>query len=354
MSTSTYRSQVTRLQKEGAEIQKKIADERKKISRIKGEIGSIERSISSSTSISTLNSKKRQVESKHSDLARAEKNLGDLSSRSAAKSEELRRALGNLERAEEQDRKRVDAVSKKRRDDELRHAREVTRETEKQARIHNSLRRSSFVIDIAKLPEKITVLFLASNPLDQPALRLDEEIRTITEKIRAADFRDHLELKSRWALRTGDFLQALNEDRPTIVHFSGHGSEDGELIFQNSSGAAHYVTKDAIVATIATMADSVRMVVFNACFSAGQADDVAKHVDIAIGVDDAIGDDAARYFASQLYSSIAFGHSVGRSYDQARAAVAMEMGKIPDEHLPTLYCREGVDAYEYILVRPSA
>ena len=34
------------------------------------------------------------------------------------------------------------------------------------------------------IPEKITVLFLAANPTDTPALRLDEEARMIFEKIR--------------------------------------------------------------------------------------------------------------------------------------------------------------------------
>jgi hypothetical protein len=38
--------------------------------------------------------------------------------------------------------------------------------------------------------EKIRILFLAANPKDTTQLRLDEEIREIQAKIRAAEFRD--------------------------------------------------------------------------------------------------------------------------------------------------------------------
>ena len=67
------------------------------------------------------------------------------------------------------------------------------------------------------------MLFLAANPAGTPPLKLDEEIRQITAKIRAAEYRDSLELVSRWAVRPDDLQQALLEVKPHVVHFSGHG-----------------------------------------------------------------------------------------------------------------------------------
>ena len=64
-------------------------------------------------------------------------------------------------------------------------------------------------------------------------VRLDEEVREITAQIRASDYRDSVDLVSRWAVRPLDVLQALNEDKPHIVHFSGHGSSGTELVFQD-------------------------------------------------------------------------------------------------------------------------
>lgn len=38
--------------------------------------------------------------------------------------------------------------------------------------------------------------------------------------IRKSEHRDSVKLESRWATRTIDILQAINEVDPTIVHFS--------------------------------------------------------------------------------------------------------------------------------------
>ena len=82
---------------------------------------------------------------------------------------------------------------------------------------------------------KTTILFLAANPDGVTKLALDKECRAIREKIRAGDFPKSLELKTEWAVRPDDLLQYLNEYRPHVVHFSGHGSASEELIFHDAS-----------------------------------------------------------------------------------------------------------------------
>jgi hypothetical protein len=86
------------------------------------------------------------------------------------------------------------------------------------------------------MSEKVKILFLAANPKASTPLRLDEEIRQIQEKIRAAEFRDSFELQSRWAVRPLDLLQAFNEVRPHVVHFSGHGTCKAELVLEDDAG----------------------------------------------------------------------------------------------------------------------
>jgi hypothetical protein len=146
--------------------------------------------------------------------------------------------------------------------------------------------------------ESMTVLFLAANPLDQAPLRLDEEVRAIGEMIRRAEHRDALRLESRWAVPPLDVLQAINECRPRMVHFSGHGSAQDEIVFQDNSGNAKLVSKEAIVQTMAAASDDIQLVFFNACYTRGQAEAVVAHVPAAIGMNTAIGDDAARVFAT--------------------------------------------------------
>jgi hypothetical protein len=199
-------------------------------------------------------------------------------------------------------------------------------------------------------PPKIRVLFVAANPIDLERLRLDEEMRDITARIRASEHRDSVELISAWAARPTDLLQSLNEYRPHVVHFSGHGSDKGEVIFQGVDGSAKPVSREAIVEVMKTAGDDIRLVVFNACFSQAQAEAVTKHVDAAIGMSDEIGDEAARIFAAQFYSAVGFGHSVGKAFGQAKAALMME--GIPEEDTPRLFTEEGVDAGQIVLVRP--
>jgi hypothetical protein len=183
---------------------------------------------------------------------------------------------------------------------------------------------SAAIEKLRQLPEKITVLFLAANPLDQPTLRLDEEARAIGEMIRKSEHRDAVLFESRWALRPLDVLQALNELRPRIVHFSGHGSDRDEIVFQDNDGRTKLVGKEAIVQTMAAASGDIQLIFFNTCYSKPQAEAVVKHVPAAIGMNTSIGDAAARVFSAQFYSAIGFGLSVGRAFQQGLAALMLE------------------------------
>src|SRR4051794_39308284 len=100
---------------------------------------------------------------------------------------------------------------------------------------------------------KVRILFLAANPVATPPLKLDEEIRRITTKVRAAEYRDSLELVSRWAVRPDDLLQALLELKPHVVHFSGHGSPDAEIILLDDRGDPKPVGQEALVQLFRTL-----------------------------------------------------------------------------------------------------
>lgn len=261
---------------------------------------------------------------------------------------EQRRAQNSLDQAVKQRTKKEDAEAKKRRDTEMRHAKSMTREAERQNRLHSATLSKG---DLLRLPEKITVLFFASNPLDQTQLRLDEEIREVERQIRLSEHRDSVKLVPKLAVRTEDLFQALNEHAPDVVHFSGHGSEDS-VVFQDPDGNTKAVPKEAISAMIAATRGQIRLIVFNTCFSRSQAEAVASHVGTAIGMNAPIGDEAARTFASQLYSAIGFGGSVGVAFDQAVARLMLE--GIPEEKTPELFAAEGVDPEQVILVRPES
>jgi hypothetical protein len=351
MSLDSYRSSIARLTKEKANLEQELAKERSKAARLQSDASSIARSITKNTSLSTLQSKQRQIESKQKDSAQCQKKIADLEGKIAGKVSDLVRNSKSLEKAEEQERKKRENESKKRRVEELRHVQSVTRETERQVALHTQLRRNHLVMDLARLPEAIKVLFIASNPIDRTQLRLDEEIRAITEKIRGSAHRDSVQLVSRWAARPNDLLQALNEIKPHIVHFSGHGSDNNELIFQADDGSTKLVSQEAIVATMSTLSDNIRVVIFNACSSHAQAKATTKYIDVAIGMKENIRDDAARVFAAQFYSAIGFGRSIKNAFDQGISALMLE--GISEDGIPEIFTNEDVEPEEIVLVRPA-
>lgn len=201
--------------------------------------------------------------------------------------------------------------------------------------------------------ESATILFLAANPATTTPLALDEEIRAIEGMIRGSEQRDAWRLVSKWATRPDDLLQQLNEVRPTVVHFSGHGSASGGLMLHNSKGTAQVVAPAAVGRLFRVLRDRVRVVFLNACHSLAQAEAIAQEIDCVIGMEDEIGDDAARVFASSFYRALGFGRSVQEAFDQGLTALLLE--NIPEDQTPRLLTRAGTSAAEvYPLTPPAA
>ena len=125
--------------------------------------------------------------------------------------------------------------------------------------------------ELNKLKEsksKITILFLASNPkceyiddngikTEKPKLDLDKEAREIRESITKSLKRDSIDFQTRWATRVSDIFQAINETNPTIVHFSGHGTEEGELVFQDNFDNPKSVSNESITELVTASSDDI-------------------------------------------------------------------------------------------------
>lgn len=154
------------------------------------------------------------------------------------------------------------------------------------------------------------VLFLAADPTDACRLRLGQEYREIQEKIRLSKGRDRIELHEAFAVRPADLSQSILDHRPTIIHFSGHGSSNGALCFEDNHGQSRPIDADALGDLFRHFADTLQLVVLNACFSAIQASAIAEHVPFVIGMRESISDAAAISFSIGLYQAIGAGRSI--------------------------------------------
>jgi diguanylate cyclase (GGDEF)-like protein len=168
------------------------------------------------------------------------------------------------------------------------------------------------------------ILFLAANPRDTPQLALDEEAREIQEKLRLSDFREEVTLVTRWAVRVDDLLQILNEERPTIVHFSGHGNKTSEICLQDNTGNSVPLNRDVLVSLFSAFNDTIRLVYLNCCYSKEQSKAISRIVDFTLGVESSIQDIVAIKFASSFYRALAFRRTVREAYQQGLLGIALE------------------------------
>lgn len=348
MSADSYRRQVQSHMQEIARLQRDKGREAERVANYQRQSNNAASSASRASSMSSKQSYLRDAQRYSEQVVGAQKNLASIEEKIAREHSRLADAQKNLSREEQREAEnRQREVERSAREHEQR-----MRSINTTLAQHNTLHRNTMaaIERLSQLPERITVLFMAANPLDQAQLRLDEEARSISEMIRKSEHRDAVKLESCWAVRPLDVLQALNEHRPRIVHFSGHGSDQDEIVFQNNNGNTKLVSKEAIVQTMAAASGEIRLVFFNTCYSRNQAEAVVKHVQAAIGMKTTIGDDAARVFAAQFYSSIGFGLSVKRAFEQAKAALMLE--GIPEDDTPELFLADGVDPEQLVIVKP--
>lgn len=197
---------------------------------------------------------------------------------------------------------------------------------------------------------KHVILFLAANPHGSHSLKLAEECAEIERELKLAPHRDDFRFVSRWAVGIDELIRHLNELDPTVIHFSGHGGGSAGLILQDERGQPQLVSGRALAMMVASAAMHARVAVLNACYSTEQAEALLSELDCVVGMDGAIGDDAARVFAIRFYGALGNRRSVGNAVDQAVAALAAR--QLPDELLPRCLARDDIDPRQILLGPP--
>lgn len=350
MSIDSIRNKIQSIQRQIAQLQGDKGRESEKVASYMKKAASSAADAARTSNPSTSASKMRDHVRYQEDAAKAQKRVSEIEEKIAYEQRKMADATKELAKEEDREFEKRNREEKRRVQEHSARMKSVTSQLNEHSTLHRET--MSEIERLSRLPERITVLFLAANPIDQQPLRLDEEARAVAEMIRKSAHRDAVRLESCWAVRPLDVLQAINEHSPRIFHFSGHGSDQDEIVFQDQFGNSKLVSKEAIVQTMIAGSVDIQLVFFNTCFSHRQAEAVVQHVPAAIGMKVAIGDEAARVFAAQFYSAVGFGKSVKQAFGQAKAALLLE--GISEVDTPVLHIAVGVDAEELILVRPHS
>lgn len=191
--------------------------------------------------------------------------------------------------------------------------------------------------------DTISILFLAADPTNASRLRLGEEFREIDEQLILAKRRDYFDLKlPQLSLRPKDISRALLNAQPRIVHFSGHGTSEGALCFENEAGQIHLVQPEALAVLFEEFADQVQCVLLNACYSETQAKAIAEHIDYVIGMSKAISDKAAIAFALGFYQALGAGRKIEDAY--RLGCVQIRLLGIPEHLTPVLIKKKSLQS----------
>ena len=304
----------------------------------------------STKSTSTFKNKMNEIERENKKKSDAEKKITEYDKKITNKEKELLKEEKKLSKAKEDEYKQIERQRKMTMDS-------LSLDLSIQKEKHNKLIKEVDKLKEAK--EKINILFIASNPdiefvdddgntKQKQKLKLEKEAREIHESIQKSLKRDSISFETRWATRVTDLIQFINEVNPTILHFSGHGTSDGKLVFQDNNDKPKLLSMDALVELINASSDNLRLVVLNNCFSSIISEKIVDNIEASIGMNNSIGDQAAIVFSSQLYSSIGFGLSLEKAFQQA--IVALKLYEISEEQTPQLYISEGIEANDIYLV----
>lgn len=187
------------------------------------------------------------------------------------------------------------------------------------------------LIDMIKEQAKTKVLILAATPDDEGRIRPDKEVAELRERMAAMPSQkrplafDHI-----MAARLDQIQQELVRQRPTILHFSGHGAP-GVLVFETSDGRAADLSAVLLARVLKGYRD-IECLVLHACFTEDVARACLPYVDCVVGSTAAVDDEAAPRFSYLFYQSVAAGMGYEQAFEMGQTEVAFQSTTAADAY----------------------
>lgn len=209
---------------------------------------------------------------------------------------------------------------------------------------------TSQAIDSHKAGKECRILLAFASPRGRVYIDFAEEYHEIEEKIRGTSHAGAMKLIPKFGVRWDGLIQAVDEERPRILHFSVHGREEGGIILLNARGRSQSISPQALVKLFKDLKGDIQLIILNCCYADSLAKEAAKIVGCAIGMTNEVSVQAAVAFAGVFYRAVGSGSSIKKAYDLGAAAM-MPM-PLAGTARPVL-CSVGVDPDALVLVGPA-
>jgi hypothetical protein len=200
-----------------------------------------------------------------------------------------------------------------------------------------------------KSKKHLNVLYLVANADRSNPLRVDAEVRRVQQAIRGSVFRDNITVEYRPAADLGSLIDGLNDVRPQIVHFSGHGYRGGVVTDTGkvSQPRSKIVSFELLGKALSATDKVAEVVVLNSCESSSASKVLLPGAKVVITMRTSVTDIAASAFATRFYAAIASGQSVQSAFRQG--TVAVEAVSIREADTPEIFTGKGVDLSKVVL-----
>jgi hypothetical protein len=360
MSSGSLRNELARLRNTEATLRKEAARHEADLAKARAAAAQKRKSAANSSSPSTAQMHLRSAQSEDKKAAVAADKLASVSDKLARNGADQTNKQRSLTAAEKSEREAIERAEKRQRDKQKSDQAAADRTAEQRrrkekdharelARLSQSTVRHVYVREPE--PEKLRVLYLTASPEPDSPLRTDAEVNNVLKALRGAKHRDLIELHLRPAATPQDLMDGINDVRPHVIHFSGHGGGQG-LLFDNASldqPEGREISFDLLARFLGATDTPPSLLVLNACDTLDGSDLLLEVAPIVIAMADSVGDMAAGVFATQFYAGIASAQSVGAALRQAKAI--MESALLDHADLPQHVARADVDIDKLVLVR---
>ena len=106
----------------------------------------------------------------------------------------------------------------------------------------------------------LKVLFIAALPRDQHSLPVEEERNKIFTANRLSEYRSQIVWQEWHGISLEEFQSVIESFKPNVLHFSGHATEAGELVFQGPEEESQKVPKDPFTIAFKLLGESLKLV----------------------------------------------------------------------------------------------
>jgi CHAT domain len=200
-----------------------------------------------------------------------------------------------------------------------------------------------------KKKKHLNVLYLTADTGRHLRLRVDAEIRKVKEAIRGSEYKDNITVDYSPAAGLRTLQDGLNDHRPQIIHFSGHGNMGG-IAMDNGrveNPVSEALSFSLLAKALAATDSPPTVVVLNSCNSSGALNALLKQGLIVVSMKASISDLAAIAFAPRFYAAIASGQSIKAAFAQGK--VAVENASISEADTPELFWPSDINPAKIIL-----